>query len=87
MQLSGAQGGDCSAGARAELEANRECSDGEEGLLFSTAAVLLHVKQQLNKRDTHVHSWPWCVPEEPGDSSLLTHWLAENGPGFGHSLP
>lgn len=80
MQLNGAQDGDCSAGTRGQLAANWEWGDGEEGLLFSTAAALLHVKEQLSKCEARVCPGPWCVPEEPGDSPLLTHWLAENDP-------
>lgn len=73
MQLNGAQDGDCSAGTRGQLAANWEWGDGEEELLFSTAAALLHVKEQLSKCEARVCPGPWCVPEEPGDSPLLTH--------------
>lgn len=82
MQLDGAQDGDCSAGARGELAASWEWGDGEEGFLFSTAAALLHVKQQLSKCETCVCPRPWRVAEEPDDSPLLARWLAENGPAL-----
>lgn len=52
MQLSRAQDGDCSAGARRALAANWEWGDGGRDthtLLFSTAAALFHVKRQLSK--------------------------------------